>query len=179
MSKILGEKFFLWFLFLFALTLRLSYFIFLKDSYLFYGHPSDDVIYYQNWAKIIATTDGLGTSAFSGMPLFPYYLALLFRICLGHWFAVNILNLALGALNCVLLYILAKKVFSMRVAMLTGLLAATNFILIYYDWLLMPVTLLISLSIFILLTLSDENPKSFKEWFLLGIFIGLAALGDG
>ncbi len=173
------ERIFLCALFFFALALRIGYLIFLKHNYLFFEHPSDDVAYYQSWAKTIAAGDWLGTNAFSGMPLFPYYLALVFRICLGSWFAANIFNLILGSLNCLLIYFLAKKLLSTRAAVLASLLAATNFVLIYYDWLMMPVTLLITLSLAILLAFSDERPKSVREWFWLGLFIGLAALGDG
>ena len=89
------ERIFLCALFFFALALRIGYLIFLKHNYLFFEHPSDDVAYYQSWAKTIAAGDWLGTNAFSGMPLFPYYLALVFRICLGSWFAANIFNLIL------------------------------------------------------------------------------------
>ncbi len=173
-----NEKKFLWFIFFLALTLRISYLLFIKNTYFFYGHPSDDVSYYKNWAAMIVFGESPTQAAFSGMPLFPYYLSCLFRICGGHWLAVNVLNLILGSLNCVLIYLVAKKIFSQRCAQLAALLASTNFILIYYDWLMMPVTLLITLSLVILLALSGEEPRSFKDWLLLGFFIGIAALGD-
>jgi tetratricopeptide (TPR) repeat protein len=178
-NKTSVEKNWPYFIFFLAFALRLAYLIFLKNTYLFYGHPSDDVAYYQNWAQMITQGKTLGNSAFSGMPLFAYYLAMLLKICLGHWFAVNIMNLVLGSINCVLLYVLAKQLFSQRCAVVTALLAATNFILIYYDWLMMPVTLLITLSLCILLSLNNQAPKSVKDWLLLGVFIGLATLGDG
>ncbi|MCB9771991.1 MAG: tetratricopeptide repeat protein [Candidatus Omnitrophica bacterium] len=179
MNKTHNEKTFLIFVFFLALALRIGYLLFLKNTYLFYGHPSDDVTYYKNWAETIVFDDWRGNAAFSGMPLFPYYLSILLRICLGHWFAVNIFNLILGSLNCILIYKLAQQLFSNRTAAIAALLAATNFILIYYDWLMMPVTLLIALSLAILLGLSGKGPSSFKEWLILGLFIGTATLGDG
>lgn len=179
MNKISAEKNWPYLIFFFALALRLVYLIFLKNTYLFYGHPSDDVAYYQNWAQMITQGKALGDGAFSGMPLFAYYLAMLFKLCLGNWLAVNIVNLVLGSINCVLLYALAKQLFSQRCAVITALLAATNFILIYYDWLMMPVTLLITISLCILLALNSPATKSAKDWLLIGIFIGLATLGDG
>lgn len=179
MIKTHNERNFLWFVFFLALALRIGYLIFLKNTYLLFGHPSDDVTYYKNWAETIVYDDWRGNAAFSGMPLFPYYLSILLRICLGHWFAVNIFNLILGSLNCILIYKLAQQLFSNRTAAIAVILAATNFILIYYDWLMMPVTLLITLSLAILLGLSGKGPSSFKEWLILGLFIGTATLGDG
>lgn len=179
MNKLFSQKNWPYLIFFLALALRLVYLVFLKNTYLFYGHPSDDVMYYRSWAQMITQGNAFGDSAFSGMPLFAYYLAILFKICLGHWFAVNIFNIILGSVNCVLLYVLAKQLFSQRCAVITAILAATNFILIYYDWLMMPVTLLITLSLCILLALNSPASKSTKDWLLIGFFIGLAALGDG
>ncbi len=165
-------------IFILALVLRLGYLLFLKNHYFFFGHPSDDVTYYQQWAESIAFGDWLGEKTFSGMPLFPYYLAVLFRLCFGSWLAVGIFNIILGAFNCVLVYILAKKIFSDRCALIAGVLTATHFVLIYYDWLMMPITLLITLTLLILLALSTK-PQTSKEWFILGLILGLASLGDG
>lgn len=173
------ERNFIIFLFIFALALRVGYWLYLQHNYFFYANPGEDVMYYKNWAKAIVFGEGNSAESFSGMPLFPYYLAVLFRLTLGHWAAVNFFNLVLGSLNCVLVYVLAKKLFSIRTALIAGLLAATNFILIYYDWLMMPITLLITLTLAILIALSGDGPVTKKNWFILGIFLGLASLGDG
>lgn len=172
-----NEKRFLCFLFFLAFALRLGYLFFLKHHYLFFGHPGDDVSYYKQWAEAIVFGETSKT-AFSGMPLFPYYLAVLFKLTGGHWAVVNFFNLLLGSLNCVLVYLLTKRIFSYPTAHIASLLTATNFVLIYYDWLMMPVTLLITLTLAILLAMSDGFPRSFKEWLILGIFVGAAGLGE-
>lgn len=177
------ERKFIIFLFLLALALRVGYWLYLQNHYFFFANPGEDVLYYKNWAKAIVFGDPTNNDGtFSGMPLFPYYLAVLYRLTLGNWEAVNFFNLVLGAANCVLVYALAKRLFSSRIAIIASLLAATNFILIYYDWLMMPITLLVSLTLVILIALSGLSVPADREkrnWFLLGVFLGVAALGDG
>ncbi|MFH1360147.1 MAG: tetratricopeptide repeat protein [Candidatus Omnitrophota bacterium] len=167
-------------IFIFALTLRILYTLFLRQNYFFYDHPGTDVLFYQNWAKEISRHNGLGSTVFFGMPLYPYALALLDRLTLGHWEIIRFLHLVLGSVNCCAAYFIAKKIFSKKVALVSSLLMAGNFTLIYYDWLTMPATLLITFSciiIYSLLTL-DEKSKT-REWFILGLLIGLIILGDG
>jgi 4-amino-4-deoxy-L-arabinose transferase-like glycosyltransferase len=171
---------FLFFVFSLALVLRLAYLFFLRQHYFFYDHPSGDVTYYQKWAQEIASGNWLGDKPFYGLPLFPYFLAVLQRLCLGNLFAVRILHILLGTFNCILIYYVAKKLFSPKVAGLAAIFAATNFVLIYYDWLMMPVTLLIFLSLVIILSfLYIDTLHKRTDLFILGLLIGLGVLGDG
>ncbi len=170
----------IWLIFASAFLLRVLFWIFLKNNYFFYGHPADDVLYYQQWAKEISRVNFVGAKTFFGLPLYPYFLAVLDRLTFGQETIIRLIHLALGSLNCVLIYILAKKIFSQQVALIAGLLAATNFSLIYYDFILLPVPLIITLSLLILLALSEINQiQTKREWFFLGILFGLTALGDG
>lgn len=167
-------------LFIIALTCRLIYLFFLKNHYFFYSAPSADVSYYLEWARDIAQGKWLGDSSFLGLPLYPYFLSVLTRLTYGHVELIRLAHLLLGSLNCVLVYFIGKKIFSSRVGVIASLLAATNYTVIYYDWLIMPVPLIISLTL--LLTLSflyQEQIRTKREWFWIGIFLGLVILGDG
>jgi len=137
-------------------------------------------LFYQQWAREIARRNPIGTNVFHAMPLYPYFLAFLDRLAVGNEFLIRLFHLALGSVNCVLVYCIAKKVFERPVALIAALLAVTNFTLIYYDWLMMPVTLLVSLSLLVIysLLLLDTNSRK-REWFTLGLLVGLTALGDG
>lgn len=164
----------------FAFLLRFLFWFFLKQNYFFYGHPADDVIYYQEWAVEISRLDWLGTKTFFGLPLYPYFLAVLDRLFLGQEILIRLFHLLLGSFNCVLAFILARKIFSQKTALLAGILAATNFSLIYYDWMFLPVSLVITLSLLILIILaSPDQIQTRRGGFLLGILLGLTALGDG
>ncbi len=168
------------FIFSIAFILRFAFLLFLKTTYFFYDHPSSDVLYYQEWAHEITQINFIGTKTFWGLPLYPYFLALLNRLTLGNLLAVRIIHLLLGSINCVLTYILGKNLFSKKIGLLAGILTAANFTLIFYDWLMMPVTLLIFLSLVIIHSLTKFNQiQKPHELYMLGFLIGLSILGDG
>ncbi|HSV43660.1 MAG TPA: tetratricopeptide repeat protein, partial [Candidatus Bathyarchaeia archaeon] len=174
------EKIFLLALFVVSLTVGLALTMLLRQHYMFYNHPSADVTYYMDWAHEIATKDFIGTKTFFGLPLYPYFLAVLFRISLGHIEVIRFFHLILSAFNCLLLYYAAKLIFSKRIAVVASVLMALNFILTYYAWLMMPVTLLITLSLIIVIALVQREQLTQKhQWFFLGLFIGASTLGDG
>ncbi len=166
-------------LFLLALGLRLAYWWAVKTYYFFYENPASDVEYYLNWAQDILARNR-PPSVFFGLPLYPYYLAVLKLVCGGQLFLIRLVNVLLGAANCVLLYRLGRSLMDEKVARLAGILCAVNFNLIHYDWLMMPVTLIIAASLFILQNILDlEFKKDKRSWFLLGTLTGIMTLGDG
>jgi len=179
-NKISKESIFIIFVLLLSLSLRILFLLFLKNNYFFYENPSSDVLYYQAWAKKIAQINWIGTKAFYGLPLYPYFLSILYKITLGNLSIVRFIHLLLGSTNCVLLYLITKKVFSKKIAILSSILMASNFTLIYYDWMMLPVPLLIFLSFIIILSfINSSKIKKSHEWFILGVIIGLTILGDG
>jgi tetratricopeptide (TPR) repeat protein len=166
-------------IFLIAITSRLGYTIFLKHHYFFYNHPASDVAYYQNWANEILYRNFFGDRIFWGLPLFPYVLAVIKGITFNNNTLIRTIFLLIGSGNCLLLYYLALAIFSRPVAVLAGFLCATNFIFIFYDWLMMPVTLLMTCTLLILLALVHQNKIAKpRDWFLFGLLVGLAILGD-
>jgi len=163
-----------------AVVLRVLYLALLKKYYLFYDAPGADVLYYRQWAWDIVGDNWIGKETFSGMPLFPYFLAVIGSLCLGNLVAVHLAHILLGTLNCFLLFKITQKIFSPKVAVFSMFLAAVNFSLIFYDWLMMPVTVLITISLIILLVLhSPEQLSRRRHWLLLGLMIALGTLGDG
>ncbi|MBI5149664.1 MAG: tetratricopeptide repeat protein [Candidatus Omnitrophica bacterium] len=179
-------------IFLLAFFLRCFYWWFLKENDLFYGHPGGDVTYYQRWAGEIADGHWTASALFRGLPLYPHFLAVLERLTLNHMALVRAFHLALGAVNCGLTYILGRTLFSRKAGILSGVLMAGSFTAIHYDWLMIPVPLLIFLSLVIVLTFLSAGPMGLSrgprerseqsersEWFILGALIGMAVLGDG
>ncbi len=152
----------------------------LMRHYFFYFNPSSDVIYYDNWARDIVYHNWIGRDVFWGMPLYPYFLAILYSITFSNPYLIRIIHILIGAVNCSLTYLVASKIFDKKVGVVAGVLVATNFTLICYDCLMMPVGLNIFLSLSIIyFFLHREQMKKKREWFFLGIIIGLSALGDG
>ena len=163
-----------------ALISRLAYWWFVKNNYFFDGHPSSDVLYYQEWAREISRVNWVGTKTFWGLPLYPYFFAVLDRLMLGNMALIRLVHLVLGAFNCVLTCLVARRIFSGKAAVAAGILMAVNFTAIHYDWLMMPVTLIVLLSLIIVLSLIDQDKiKTRREWLILGLLSALAVLGDG
>lgn len=162
-----------------ALFLRCIFYLFLKDHYFFFNHPSTDSIYFQHWAKEIALGNWLGNQTFYGLPLFPYFLAVLYRLTLFQLNIIPFIFFGLGAANCVLTYLITRRLFSRSAAWFSGFFSTVSFTLIHYDTLIMPNTLAVFLNLSILWLLINQSriQKSY-EWIILGILIGLGALID-
>jgi len=72
-------------------------------------------------------------------PVFPFYLALIYRgFGLGNYTAVKIGQSIIGALLCVVLFILAQRTFDKRTGLLAGFVASVYPYLVYYSSQLRP-----------------------------------------
>src|SRR6185503_6689599 len=137
-----------------ALIARLLFDLYLRHAYAFYNFPNtDDVGYYLSWAQEISRDSWIGHETFMGLPLYPYFLALLDRLLGGHLPSIRLAHMVLGSLNCVLIYMIAQKILSHRTALLAGSLSAFTFTGIYFDRMLMSPVLLVTLGAIIILSL--------------------------
>ncbi|RLB90658.1 MAG: hypothetical protein DRH10_03560 [Deltaproteobacteria bacterium] len=119
-------------LFLFALLLRLVYLAQIQ-SLPSTPHLSLDAAAYDRMAVTIANGDWLGNRAFYQAPLYPYFLAVLYK-CFGHNLnLVRLVQLILGAVNCVIVVWTARKLFGRNAAAWSGVLVALYGILVFYD----------------------------------------------
>lgn len=167
-------------IFISAFFLRFFAFTFLKDNYFFFSHPSTDVTYFENWAKETASGRWLGDKTFYGLPLFAYFLAVLYRLMLFQFHVIPFILITIGAVNCVLTFCIAQKLFSRPTAWLSAFYTIISFTLIHYDTISLPITLAIFFNLSILwLLLNQSHIIKTYEWIILGILIGLGALIDG
>lgn|SRR5574341_378272 len=170
------DRNFLFFIFIFSFLLRLIYLLEIKDNPHFYNLTLDP-LYHDGWAKQIASGDWLGSEVFFRAPFYPYFLAVLYKIFGPHLFLVRLIQHLIGSFSVVLIFILAKKIFDRKVAILSSLLASTYWIFIYYEAeLLLDFWLILwSLLLVWFLLKAYENLKS-GSWFLSGIILGLFAI---
>ena len=110
-------------------------------------------------------------------PGYPYFLALVYALTGGSHAAARLLQFALGILNAVLLYLLARQIFGEMPARIGALLAATFWTLIYYEGELLEPVLSITL-LLLLLFAFHEWTRSMKLLWLAGagVLMGLSAL---
>jgi tetratricopeptide (TPR) repeat protein len=169
-----------WLIFSLAFAVRVIYDFFLQQNYFFYHHPGSDSVYYQDWARRILKEGWIGTETFYGLPLYPYFLAVVERSSFGMDWLVKASHITLGSLNCALLSVITKILFEKKTAILTGILSAVSFTFFYYDTITMPVTLEVFISLAVIYYFLNQNLlMNARQWLLFGLIIGVGILGDG
>ncbi len=170
------DRNFLFFIFIFSFLLRLIYLLEIKDNPHFYNLTLDP-LYHDSWARQIASGDWIGKEVFFRAPFYPYFLAVLYKIFGPHLFLIRLIQHVIGSFSVVLIFILARKIFDRKVAVLSSLIASTYWIFIYYEAeLLLDFWLVLwSLLLIWFLLKAHESLKS-GTWFLSGTLLGLFAI---
>ncbi len=164
------------FLFAVAFSLRLFYLWEIADNP-FFTSPVVDAHTYSQQARTIAQGHWLDYTPdpFWQPPLYPWFLGALCALFGERFFLVaRLLQAAGGALACVLLYLLGRRVFSPRVGLLGGALLAGYGPAIYFDGELLPASL--ALLLFLALLLAALRATRPRSWLLPGLLLGAAAL---
>src|SRR4029453_6598933 len=81
---------------------------------------------YDEWAQRIANGDWLGDDVFYQAPLYPYFLAFLYRVAGRSLIVVRLCQAAIGSLACVLLGLAGWRLFSKRTGLIAGLILALD-----------------------------------------------------
>ncbi len=165
--------------FLTALALRL---LFLRDwsRTPFYLYPQLDDQIYLVWAKNILKGDVIRHTAFFQSPLYPYLMALVFKIVGVKPQVVLWLQALAGAMAAPVLFLVTERLFTRRAGLFAGLFAALYGPFMFFGVLFLKETwLILGLSLFLLLLLKTED--SGKAWlgFVCGAVLGLCALLQG
>lgn len=165
-------------IFLLAFAVRLIYLNQIKTGPLFIPSQATlDEYLYDSWAKEIAFKDPIGKEAFWGLPLYPYFLAFIYLVAGPNVYIAKFIQFFIGALNCLLLYAIGKKIFNKSVGVISGITLALYNAVIFYEGFLVSVVLSIFLiCLLILLILHFKERPTYKKSILLGILLGAAAL---
>ncbi len=162
-------------IFFLAFFLRLFYLYQYKNNP-FFDSPVIDALTNYIFAVRAAEGDWLAKGEVVGRgPVYVYFLAFLFKI-LGTGFTLaRVVQMALGAVNCVLVYFLGKKTFCRQVGVISALICCVYGVLIYFDaeFLYVGLAIFINLSLILSLLHSIEKPRVWK-WIACGILLGLS-----
>lgn len=165
-------------LFVAALIPRIIY-LYENRANPFFESPVVDAKTFLDKALLIAGGDLWGgPEPFWQPPLYIYLLALVcWLLPTSYFIGIRLLQSALGALACVLVYLLARRAFGERVGRIAGGISAICGSLLYFEGELLAVSVEIVLNLLLLhrLSLALENDR-LPNWVLAGIFAGLAAL---
>jgi tetratricopeptide (TPR) repeat protein len=163
-------------IFLGALALRFLYLYQIQDSP-FLKYPQIDALWHHLWSKSIASGNILGDEVFFRAPLYPYFLGLIYSIFGDGPIAPRIIQSILGSISCVLIYLIALRLFNRRTALIAGIIAAIYSVLIYFDNELLITSLFVFLVLLIFyLAIDTQISSSKKRLYLIGLVLGLAAI---
>src|SRR5579862_3241784 len=119
-------------LFIAALIIRVAVIFELRGTPVF-AVLMGDARQYDTWAQQIASGQWMGTEVFYQTPLYPYALAILYKIAGHHVLLVRLAQALLGAVSCVLLGIAGTRFFDRRTGLIAGWLLAVYAPAIFFD----------------------------------------------
>lgn len=136
-----------------------------------------DSLQYHLWSlKIIDQSCNL-PEVFHQAPFYPYFLALVYRLFGSNLESILRVNLLLGLLSIILIYILTNKLFGKASAVLSAILASGYGVAVFYESMRLtaiPLFFLNLLTITLLIYALEKN--SLKLWALSGLTLGLSTL---
>ena len=136
-----------------------------------------DPAYYDQWAHKILKGDWAGPGVFYGLPLYPYFLALCYKLSNISVEAVKFIQIGLGVLTLFFIYKIGETLADRRVALTGAALAALYGPLFFHEGILIPEALGIPLyaAAFLAACKLNEVP-SVRRGILFGVLAGLAML---
>ncbi len=170
-----GPPALLWVVLALALAIKLLY---LKTSLKspFYEPMLLDPAYYHEWAQRLVRGQW-DREVFYGLPLYPYFLALCYKISGSSVLFVKLVQIALGTGTVFLVYKTGEKWHSRAVGVLAAFFAAVYGPLFFHEGIFIPEALgipLYALSFYLVLRFLDE--ASVRNAVFLGLAAGLATL---
>lgn len=160
-----------------ALGVRLVHVVQLSTSP-FFDLLMGDARGYDGWALRIAAGDWVGTDVFYQAPLYPYFLAVLYRVFGHDLLVVRLAQALLGALSAGALGVAGWRFFSARVGLLAGLAWALYPTAIFFDGLIQKSTLdgFFTCVMLALIGTIITTAQARWTWLVLGVTMGLLSL---
>lgn len=136
---------------------------------------------YDRWAQRIAAGEWLGQGVFYQDPLYPYFLGVFYHLFGRHLTALLLVQSLLGALNVVLLWGIACRLWNTRVGGLTAVLAALYAPFWFYDGLVLKTFLEVlllngGLLAWVAASAAGDRRNGLRRGLLAGILLGFGSL---
>ncbi|HET9480586.1 MAG TPA: tetratricopeptide repeat protein [Candidatus Polarisedimenticolia bacterium] len=161
-----------------AALLRAVYLLDYRAHSVFWDSMLLDAEVYDAWARRIVEGDWLGgTQVFTLPPLYPYVVALIYKLFGTSYAAVYVIQSVLGLVNIHFIHAIGRKVFGETVALIAAVLAMLYGSFMFMDAKLMSTTLALTLGLGLmrLLLLAGER-QTLTLWGACGALAGLTAL---
>jgi 4-amino-4-deoxy-L-arabinose transferase-like glycosyltransferase len=160
-----------------AALLRVVYLMQYKAHVPYYSAIILDSIYYDSWAWKVAQGKGYGPMPFYMAPLYPYVLAVIYKL-FGHSLGlVYALQSALGVVNTYLVYILTRRMFGHKSGIAAMVIILAYAPLMYLEPKILTETLSIFLNLAsLLLVMKAVDQPGPSRFTVAGLVLGLSAL---
>jgi len=166
----------LYFILACALFLRLGHWLDVHHDP-FFSQLIMDSQEYDRWAIEIASGHWLGSQIFFQAPLYPYLMAVAYKV-FGHYLDIIYLFQILAAVaGCYALYRAGRKIAGDKVGLAAAALAAAYSIFIFYDVQVLKESLAVTLVSFLLWALAEARHRErLGLWLIAGFLCGLLSL---
>ncbi len=158
-----------------AFLVRVVYVLQARGADPLFFSPQLDALYHHQWALAIVTHQEFINDAYFRAPLYPFFLALIYRLFGVNLFWARLIQAGLGAASCGLLFLLGRGLFNRRVGLVAGLLMAVYPLFIYFDGELLISVLLVFLILLGFFAFYFAWKKE-RYWFVPGLVFGLGAI---
>ncbi len=163
---------------LLALSLIVRVFFHIQYSgTIFWGDLSIDEHLHHAWARYIANGSIIGDEVFFRAPLYPYFLALLYKTSGANLHFVMLVQHAIGVLSGWLIYRTGHEIISYNTGILALILYSLTPVFVYFEGQLLLDFLIVPFTLLSLLFLKHAfDRKSWTHYALSGVAFALAAL---
>jgi len=162
--------------FIIALAVRIAYLESIKNNP-FFNHPIMDEKYHDEWAQEIAKDQIFARAPFYRAPAYPFLLGSIYAVFGQGYYTPRVIGNIIGALSCVLVYLIGSMMFSHKVGLLSALLACLYGMFLYFDSMLLTTTLEVFFCLLGILYASKwiKEQKN-VNLVIAGIFFGMASI---
>ncbi len=163
-------------IFLTALSIRIVY-LNQASSVPTFEYPIMDEKYHVQLVQQINSESGYPDEPFYRAPLYPYFLAFLFKITDESFYWTRLVQLALGSFLALLVYVIALRLFNKRIATWSGFITALYPTLIYFEAALLIESIMPLLTLLLVWQLYRcQQTLSAIDFLVAGILLGVAGL---
>src|SRR5476651_2471890 len=159
-----------------ALAIRVLYLAEMRHTP-FFAVLIGDAKQYDDWAQQIASGQWVGTEIFYQTPLYPYLLAIVYKLTGHHVLVIRAMQACFGAMSCVLLAIAGRRFFNARVGLIAAALLAIYPPAIFFDGLIQKSSLDLLLMTMVLAIAGECLDRPSWRWMAgLGVTFGALML---
>lgn len=147
------------------------------EGLIYFKHLVGDAKGYDAWARRLIANDWQSTESFYQAPLYPYFLACVYKAIGGDLGWLRVVQAILGSAGCVATGLAGALFISRSAGMIAGVLMAVYPPAIYCDGVVQKETLALALTAALLLVIGEALRRDvWRKWLATGVLIGLLSL---